>query len=324
MSEYKSIRKYLEDLKNALNGLDTALIADALDDTKEHLEFSLEENLESGEYESTSEALQVAIRKYGFPAEIADEYRKVESEKKMEKPVVKKHSKLYQLFAVYLQPKTYLHIGYLLLQFPLGLLYFMYIIIAVLMVAVLLITWIGIPLGILFLLSIFGLAWFHGRVSEAFLGIRMPQKRKNLMPEEATQQNSNSTLQDLKNIIHFTSTKTWEKMKAMLKDRRLYTSLLYLFLTFPLGIIYFCGFALLFSSAISLIISPLADTLIAPLSIELFNSTWDHVGLPWFGTTPYTIAYPVLGIILFTGALHLSNILAIVHGTMTKELLVKR
>lgn len=324
MSEYKSIKHYLEDLKKALKGLDTALIADALDDTEEHLEFAVEENLESEEYESKSDALQAAIRKYGLPSEIAEEYWKLGAEKKVERTIMKKHSVFYQLFGIYVEPKTYLNLVYLLLQFPLGLVYFIYLILSILVVAVLLITWVGIPLGILFLLSIFGLSWFHGRVSEAFLGIRMPQKRRKLMPEEAIQQNSNSTFKDLKHITHFTSTTTWQKMKAIMKDMRLYTSLLYLFLTFPLGIIYFGGFALLFSSAVSLIVSPLTNTGCTSILMELFRGTWGQLSLPVYGTATYTIVYPVVGFILFTMTLHLGNIVAIGHGTMTKALLVKR
>ena len=102
------------------------------------------------------------------------------------------------------------------------------------------------------------------------------------------------------------------------------TSTCYLFLTFPLGIIYFVGLVALFSAAVSLIGSPVADTLFEPILVELFEGTWAQVGLAWFGTTTYTIAYPIFGFILLTGTLHLSNIVAGLHGRMTKALLVKR
>jgi hypothetical protein len=88
-------------------------------------------------------------------------------------------------------------------------------------------------------------------MSEAFLGIRMPQKKRKLIPRGTTQQ----------------------KMKSILKNLRLYTSTLYLFLMFPLGIIYFVGLVALFSSAVSLIVSPIVDTLSVPLLVELFEGT---------------------------------------------------
>ncbi|MBU7043066.1 MAG: sensor domain-containing protein [Theionarchaea archaeon] len=324
MNEYESIKHYLKDLKKSLKGLDTALIADALDDAEEHLELAVKDNIESGKFESKSDALNTTIKEYGLPSDIAFEYRMLESEKKMEKTETKKHSLLFQICGVYLEKKTYLNVTYLLLQFPLGLLYFLYIVPAVLLIAVLFITWVGIPLGVLFLFSIFALSWFHGRVSEAFLGIRMPQKKRRLLLDGATQQNSTGTLGDFRDITHFTSTKTWEKIKAILKDMRLYTSMCYLLLTFPLGIIYFVGFVALFSSAISLIIPPIADTILESISMELFEGTWAQLGLTWIGTTSYTVAYPVLGFILLTGTLHLCNMVVVLHGRMTKRLLVKR
>lgn len=323
MSEYESIKPYLKDLKQALKGLDPALIADALDDAEEHLEFAVEEYIGSGKYESSQEAFTAAIREYGLPSDIAEEYWKLESEK-VEEIVTKKRSLLYRVFGVYFEPRTYLNVAYLLLQFPLGIIYFLYIVPAVLVVLVLFITLVGIPLGILFLISLFGLSWFHGRMSEAFLGIRMPQRKRKLMAGGTTQQKMKSVLNDLKDPMHFTSTATWQKMKSILKDPRLYTSTSYLFLTFPLGIIYFVGLVALFSSAVSLIASPIADTLSVPLMVELFEGTWAHLGLAWFGTTSYTIAYPIFGFLLLTGTLHLSNVVAGLHGRMTKALLVKR
>ncbi len=323
MSEYESIKQYLKALKQALKGLDPALIADALDDAEEHLGFAVEDYIRSGKFESEQKALNAAINQYGLPSDIAEEYCKLEPEKKVD-TVTKKRSFLYQVFGVYFEKKTYLNLVYLLLQFPLGITYFLYIVPAVLVIAVLLITWVGIPLGILFLLSLFWLSWFHGRMSEAFLGIRMPQRKRKLMAEETTQQKLKTILNDLKNPMHFTSTTTWQKMKSILNDPRLYTSTLFLFLTFPLGIAYFVVLVALFASAVSLIGSPIADILFQPLLVELFEGTWAQLGLAWFGTTTYTIAYPVFGFIVLTGTLHLSNVVAGLHGRMTKAVLVKR
>ncbi|MGC1123240.1 MAG: sensor domain-containing protein [Candidatus Methanofastidiosia archaeon] len=319
MSEYESVKQYLKGLEKSLKGLDPALIADALDDAEEHLELAVEEYMESGKFESTQEALEAAIKEYGLPSDIAEEYMRLESEK--EKIVTKKRSLLYQIFGVYVERQTYLNLIYLLLQFPLGFIYFLYIVPAVLVILVLFITLVGIPLGILFLVSIFGLSWFHARVSEAFLGIRMPQKRRKLITG-GTQQKMRNTLKDVTDFGNFTSSPTWQKIENILKDVRLYTSTAYLFLTFPLGIIYFVVFVALFSSTVSLIAPPI-DT-IQPLLVELFEGTWAHFGLARFGTTTYTITYPIFGFILLTGTLHLSNILARLHGRMTKALLVKR
>jgi uncharacterized membrane protein len=319
MSEYESVKQYLKGLEQALKGLDPALIADALDDAEEHLELAVEEHMRSGKVESTQEALKAAIKEYGLPSDIAEEYMRLESEK--EKIVTKERSLFYKIFGVYVERQTYLNLIYLLLQFPLGLIYFLYIVPAILVILVLLITLVGIPLGILFLVSIFGLSWFHGRMSEAFLGIRMPQKRRKLIAG-GSQEKMRNTLKDVTDFGNLISSPTWQKIESILKDVRLYTSTAYLFLTFSLGIIYFVIFVALLSSTVSLIVPPI-DTF-QPLLMELFEGTWAHFGLAQFGTTTYTITYPIFGFILLTGTLHLSNVLARLHGRMTKALLVKR
>ena len=325
MNKYDSIKHYLKDLEHALKGLDPALIADALDDAEEHLEFAVEEYVRSEEKGLKHEALNVAIEEYGLPSDIAEEYRTLESEEKGEPAVKKeKHSLFYQIFSVYINPKTYLNLNYLLLQFPLGIIYFTYIAVAVFVVAVLLITLIGIPLGILFLASIFALSWFHGRMSEEFLGIRMPRKKRKFITKETTWQKMDNILNDLVRLRFFTSSGTWEKMKSILNDPRLYTSALYLVLMLPLGIIYFVGIVAFFSAAVALIVSPVTDILSVPLLEELFQGTWAQLGLAWFDTATYTIVYPVLGFILLTGTLHLFNCVATFHGRMTKLVLVKR
>lgn len=317
MNEYESVKQYLKGLEKALKGLDPALIADALDDAEEHLELAVEEYIKSGKVESTQEALEAAIKEYGLPSDIAEEYMRLEPEK----PIVpKKRSLFYQIFGVYSERQTYLNLIYLLLQFPLGFIYFLYIVPAVLLILALFITLVGIPLGILFLISIFGLSWFHGRMSEAFLGMRMPQKRRKLITGGTYERMR--THKDVTDFGRFTSSPTWQKVENILKDVRLYTSTAYLFLTFPLGIIYFVIFVALFSSTATLIVPPI-DTF-QPLLTELFEGTWAHFGLSQFGTTTYTFTYPIFGFILLTATLHLSNILARLHGRMTKALLVKR
>jgi uncharacterized membrane protein len=323
MNEYESIKQYLKDLNRALKGLDPALIADALDDAEEHLAFAVEEYVTSGK-NSFKQALKVAIEEYGSPLDIAEEYHKLESEEEKEKVITKKHSLFYKIFGVYVEPKTYLNLTYLLLQFPLGIIYFTYLTVAGLVAAVLLIIVIGIPLGILFLFSIFALSWFHGRMSEEFLHIRMPRKKRKLITRETTWQKMDSVLNDSLSLRVFTSTATWQKMKSILNDQRLYTSALYLASIFPLGIVYFVGIVTFLSAAVALIVSPIRDILSIPLVVELFEGTWAHFGLAWFGTTTYTIMYPVLGFILLTGTLHLFNVVANLHGKMTKQLLVKR
>lgn len=290
MSEYESIHQYLKDLEKALEGLDPALIADALDDAEEHLELSTKEHATSETCSSDQDALRMAIEEYGLPSEIAEEYHRI-SQEEAEEEVIEKRSLLSRIFGVYIDASTYLKLAYVILLFPLGIVYFAYITVGALLSVGLAVTIIGIPLGILFLMSIFGLSWFHGRMSETCLGIRMPRKKRKFI----------------------TTGTAWEKMKSILSDWRLYTSACYLILMFPLGFIYFAAFVLLFCTAGALIISPIA----VPLGFELSLGN-----LPFSTTT--TILYPVLGILLLTLTLHAVRAVACCHGEMTKALLVKR
>jgi uncharacterized membrane protein len=291
MNKYVSIQQYLKDLEKALEGLDPALIADALDDAEEHLELSAREHASSETCSSDQEALEAAIEEYGLPPEIAEEYYRMESEE-TEKKVVAQRSLFSRIFGVFTDSGTYLNLAYVLLLLPLGIIYFAYIAVGALLSVGLALTIVGIPLGILFLLSIFGLSWFHGRMSETCLGIRMPRKRRKLMATGTA----------------------WQKMKAILDDWRLYTSACYLILMLPLGFIYFAAFVLLFATAIGLIIYPV----VVPLEIEL------SLGNLPINTTTSTILYPVLGFLLLTFSLHLVRAVAYCHGIMTKALLVKR
>lgn len=291
MSEYESIHQYLKDLEKALEGLDPALIADALDDAEEHLELSKKEHATSETCSSDQDALRMAIEEYGLPSEIAEEYYRI-SQEEAEKEVIEKRSLLSRIFGIYIDANTYLKLAYVILLFPLGIVYFAYIAVGALLSVGLAVTIVGIPLGILFLMSIFGLSWFHGRMSETCLGIRMPRKKRKFI----------------------TTGTAWEKMKSILSDWRLYTSACYLILMFPLGFIYFAAFVLLFSTAGALIISPIA----VPLGFEL------SLGNLPFSTTTTTILYPVLGVLLLTLSLHAVRAVACCHGEMTKALLVKR
>jgi uncharacterized membrane protein len=291
VNQYESIDHYLKDLEKALEGLDPALIADALDDAEEHLEVSKREHASSMTGNSEKEALRAAIEEYGLPSEIAEEYHRMEPEK-TEKKVTEKRSLLSSIFGVYIDSRTYLNLAYVFLLFPLGIVYFAYIAVGALLSVALAVTIVGIPLGILFLLSIFGLSWFHGRMSETCLGIRMPRRKRKF-------------------IVTGTA---WQKMKSILSDWRLYTSACYLVLMFPLGFIYFAAFVLLFSTAGALLVSPFA----VPLGFEV-----SLLDLP-FSETICTILYPVLGFLLLTVSLHAVRVIACYHGVMTKALLVKR
>ena len=294
MKIYKSLKQYYIDLELALEGADPAIVADALDDAEEFLEENMAEQISSGEVPNKKEAARLACEAYGEPEDVAKEYLKQDKswKKKTKKKAEPKVGLLKSTFGVYLKGQTYKNMLYLFLMFPLGILYFTYIVTGISTCAGLIVTVIGIPLGILFILSFIYIGWFHGRMTEALLGIRMPRKRRKM---------------------HATGT-AWQRFKTSMKNPRLYSTVLYLFLMFPLGIIYFCVLVTFLATALGLIC--------APLLYVISESTGTQSGLPapfWF-----QCLITVLGFVMLTWTMHLNNIMAGLQGKLTVALLLRR
>ena len=296
MTKLITIKDYQKELGRELKGADPALVADALDDAEEHLTEMTHDIMESGRCSNGKEAFRRAVKQYGLPGTIAREYLKQDRSYKKKRAKRKEkrdeRSLLARTLGVYLDGRSYRNMLYLFLMFPLGIIYFVYIITGISLSAGLLVTFIGIPLFILFLLSFNGIAWFQGRLTETLLGIRMPKKRRRFKAKG----------------------KMWGRLKTALKNPRLHSSVLYLFLMFPLGIIYFTVIITFLATGLALALAPLAF---------LFRSAWDiPVGMPgpfWFQLV--TMAF---GLIMLTWSMHLVNILARLHGRMSKKLLLRR
>jgi uncharacterized membrane protein len=300
MVKYTRIKDYTKDLRKELQGVDEAIISDALDDAEEHLGLMKDELMTEENIKDIDKAVSRAVEDYGTPAEVAEAYQQQNAEvKEKEQKRQKKReqrSLLCDLFCIYGDGRTYLGLIYLLLMFPLGLIYFVYSVTMISLGFGLLITIVGIFILLLFLASNYGLSWLHSRLTEKMLGIKMPRKPRKLKAKGSI----------------------WQKIKAMFKDPRMYSSLVYMILMFPLGIIYFCLFVTFLSLSLGLILSPFTTLLSEILNLP--------IGIP----SPPEARFVLLplavigGFILLTWTLHLSNIIAHFHGKLTKALLLKR
>ena len=296
MTEYKSMKAYLKDLRLSLKGADPALLADALDDAEEHLNEMTNDLVRGGGCSGKKEAFRKAVKQYGSPRFIAKEYIKLDENLKRRRESKREkrdnRSVLRRTLGVYAEGRTYKNMLYLFLMFPLGIIYFVYIVVGFSLSLGLLITVIGVPLLVLFLLSLTGIAWFQGRLTEGLLGIRMPRKRRKFRAKG----------------------KMWKRLKIALKNPRRYLTVLYLFLLFPLGIIYFVVMITLVATSGALILAPI--WFVAGTSSDI------PFGIPgplWFQFV--TLGF---GLILLTWSMHLVNILARLHGKMSKKLLLTR
>ena len=119
----RSIDEYLKQLRAALEGQDPALIQDALYDAEEYL------RAEVAAHPGKSEAdvLELIASTYGAPDDVAAAYRDTEAKVKaaLKKPMpaaAASASGWKRFFGVYLDPRAYTSIFYMLLALATGIL----------------------------------------------------------------------------------------------------------------------------------------------------------------------------------------------------------
>jgi uncharacterized membrane protein len=295
MNTPRTIAEYLEQLRAALRGADPALIQDALYDAEEHLRAELAE--QPGRDEAAM--LEHVVGSYGAPDEVADIYRdqEIKIQRAIRPPPPPQHrSLLGKFFGVAADPHTYGALFYLLLALVTGIFYFTWAVTGLSLSAGLSVLIIGIPFFLLFLGSVRGLSLLEGRIVETMLGVRMPRR-----PPYPVQQG----LPLLKRI------------GAMFTDGRTWTTLFYMLLMLPLGIIYFTIAVTLLSVSLAFIGSPFVKAFgfnVINMDVDGFS----YYGPGWTGT----IALCLVGIVLLFASLHLVRGIGRVHGQIAKHLLV--
>lgn len=290
------VEEYLDALKNELKGSDSATIQDALVDAEEHLTTALESAREGDPDVKEVDALQQIIEQYGTPEETAAAYMEVERRTSPGlAPVAakKQGSSLGRFFGIYADPRAWGSLFYMLIAFVTGVIYFSWAVTGLSVSISFAIFIFGLPVALLFLLSVRGVAWLEGRLVEALLGMRMP--RRSLLPPQGG--------------------KLLGRIKVLLKDKHTWFSLLYMILQFVLGTIYFVVLVTIFAFALT--------GLAIPILQELFHlpvvTIWDaHYYLPQW-------TYPLLifaGVLLWTATMHLVKWIGGLHGRYAKALLV--
>ena len=300
----QQIKAYLDDLKAALKGTDKAVIQDALADAEEHLRTALAAEAAEHPKPDQKEILKKIIKEYGSPEEIAEAYRSWETGRPAalaappsrrptgERPEHQKHPGFLGVFG---DPLSWGGLVYMLISLITGTLYFSWTVTALSTSLGLMILIIGIPVTILFLLSIRGLAFLEGRLVEALLGERMPRRPAFTDP-----------------------TKSWsERLKDLLLGRETWLSIIYLLLMLPMGIFYF-------SLSFSLLVIGLA-LIASPLLVWIFNVPITFVNNPgWVWQYPdwATPLAALAGFLLITLTMHLARGVGRLHSRFAKALLV--
>lgn len=303
MNAPRTINEYLHQLRAALRGADPALVQDALYDAEEHLRAELAEQPGRSE----AEMLAQVVGSYGAPEEVAELYR--DQEIRIQRalrppPPPRRRSLAGRFFGVAADPRTYGALFYMVLALATGIFYFTWAVAGVSLSAGLSVLIVGLPFIVLFFGSVRVLSLVEGRIVEAMLGARMPRRP----PYPAREQ----TLM--------------KRIGAMFTDARTWSTLLYMLLMLPLGIVYFTIAVTLVSLSVGFIGAPLAWLLNEDDLAHLFV---DHRVVVDWGFGPHApgwgdaIVFCVAGVLLLFATLHLARGLGRMHGQVARHLLVR-
>lgn len=296
----RSIDQYLQQLREELAGEDPALIQDALYDSEEYLRAEIAAHPEKSE----ADVLEIIATTYGAPDEVAAAYRDTEVKVKaaMSTPVrtTAGRSESSKFFGIFLDPRAYTSLFFMILSLATGVIYFAFVVTGLSLSAGLSVLVVGLPFFLLFIMIARVISLAEGRLIEATTGERMPRRPRHPGPP-----------------LGF-----WARVGHMLADRRTWSTLAYLFLMLPIGIVYFVVAVVGLSFCLTLILAPL---------VELTDRAewWGphghlHLSPAWLASA---WAYPFLfaaGVLLLTVLMHTARGIGRLHAGYAKALLVDR
>jgi uncharacterized membrane protein len=309
-----SIAAYLQALRQALHGADPALIQDALYDAEQHLRAELAARSELDE----AVAIAQIVNSYGAPDEVATAYRETESrvQAAMAMPRAPKAGTppsavggapqvgvFRRFFGVYGDVRSWTALFYCLLALFTGIFYFCFVTIGLSLSLGLSILIIGVPFFVAFIGSARLLALVEGRIVEAMTGERMPRRPVSPPPESSLLQ----------------------RIGAMLKDWRTWSTLAYEALMLPLGIVYFSVTVTALAIGLALMLAALAGGL-RLLGLEIPGDT--HIELGGLLSDEAAnhplmlLLYAVSGLVWLTLTMHMVRGIARLHGMLAKRMLV--
>ncbi|MGA9343038.1 MAG: sensor domain-containing protein [Rhodanobacteraceae bacterium] len=293
----RTIPEYLKQLRVALRGADRALVQDALYDAEDHLRSELAENPGKPE----ADVLANIVTTYGAPDEVAAIY--VDKEREVEQalrapPPPRYNSVAGRFFGVAADPRAYAALFYMLLSLATGIFYFTWAVTGISLSIGLSILIFGIVFPVLFFGTVRVLSLVEGRIIEVMLGERMPRR-----PRYA------DTAKPLK-----------ERIKDMFTDPRSWSTLFYMILMLPLGIVYFTTAVSGIAISLGLIAAPVLETLAHYGVINGGIRFDDGLFFPPLIFVPLAF---LLGVILLFTTLHLARGIGHLQGALAKHLLVK-
>ena len=207
-----------------------------------------------------------------------------------------------RFFGVIAEPQSYINIFYLLLAFPLGIAYFVFLVTGISVGAGLIVIWVGVPILALVLAGSWAMCGFERILAVSLLNEDIPHATR-----------ARSTVADDQDLGSGERLFIggWRRLKAHLADRLTWTGMFYLLLKFPVGIATFT----------------IAVTLVA-VSFGLLTAPawmWTSDDLTWgswrFDPYPWSWILPFIGIPALFVSFHLMNATALVSGKLARVML---
>jgi signal transduction histidine kinase len=195
------------------------------------------------------------------------------------------------------QARTYRHIVYLALAFPLGLAYFVFLVTGVSVGGGLLVVWVGLPILLAMILAWRGIGTFERGLHRGLLDIDIPEPTVTFLGEGSL----------------------WQRTRGILSDGSTWRTLVWLLLRFPFGAFTFVALtsvtAIMAVFVAAPVLIPLADNVKVDINIGTITvNNWRPQSIDAWWMVP-------IGVILLIIEMHIINGLAWVHGVVGKALL---
>lgn len=207
------------------------------------------------------------------------------------------HQTVGRFFRVVVSGQAYLNLLYLLVAFPLGILYFVLLVSGLSLGISLLILWVGIPI-----LLVVGALWWVLASFERFMAIHWLREDVPAMSRPA-----------------IGGTDIWTRFKEYLANPVTWKSLLYLFMKFPLGVAAFVVLTTLISLTLAFLTMPFVYEFLpefqAGVSLSPGLSAWQIDSLN------DALLVALVGLMLWPVTLHVTNGLAWVHAKFARVML---
>ncbi len=298
----RSIADYLQRLRESLAGEDPALIQDASYDAEEYLRAEIAAHPDKSE----ADVLELIASTYGAPDEVAAAYRDTEAKVKAAlQPAMPRApaapSLARSFFGVFLDPRAYLSLFYMLLALITGIVYFVLVVVGLSFSAGLAVLIIGVPFFLAFVAMTRVISMGEGRLLEAVSGERMPRRPLHPGPPAAW----------------------WSRIGAMLMDARTWTTLAYLIVMLPLGILYFVIAVVGLSLGLSFTAAPIVDIAQRLGLLDGRVSVYGPAMPGWIASPVGDVLLFVLGLLVVTLLMHTARGTVRMHARMAKSLLAK-